>query len=60
MCKWYYFMRSDEQVGITVTHLHFMGCCRRLAALMQVACPWLEVWDQSGTSVMGFFCFFVL
>lgn len=47
----------NEQVEITVAHLHFMAHCRRLAALIRVACLWLEAWDQPGTSVM-FFVFF--
>lgn len=47
----------NEQVGITVAHLHFMAHCRRLAGLIRVACPWLEAWDQPGTSVMFFFVF---
>lgn len=52
-------MRLDEQVGITVAHLHFMARCRRLAALMRVVARlWLEVWDHSGTSVTVFFFFF--
>lgn len=55
--NWWYFGELDEQVDITVAHLHFMAHCRRLAALIRVACLWLEAWDQPGTSVM-FFVFF--
>lgn len=45
----------NEQVEITVEHLHFMAHCRRLAALIREACLGLEAWDQPGTSVMFFF-----
>lgn len=48
----------NEQVEITVAHLHFMAHCRRLAALIRVTCLWLEAWDQPGTSVMFFFFVF--
>lgn len=49
----------NEHVEITVAHLHFMAHCRRLAGLIRVACPWLEAWDQPGTSVMFFFFVFL-
>lgn len=59
ICNWSYFVGLDEQVEITVAHLHFMAHCRRLTALIRVACLWLEAWDQPGTSVT-FFSFFLV
>lgn len=54
--NWRYFGGLDEQVDITVAHLHFMAHCRRLAALIRVACLWLEARGPT-RHICHVFCF---